>query len=161
MSLDMLVQNVLGRITFSTDFTKPIVRLLRQMVAGHMQRQRLRISKFFSTQVAQFVCVKDSNVSVQRLGGPAHPLAALFGTRHIVLSVRSLVEYSDGRVGKRFSTFFASHLVRLDVMLVLVLLREQVLVELELLPAMLTHGYLFEKKYNLMAKNIMVQWGSD
>ena len=145
MSLDMLIQNVLRRITFSTDLTKPIVGLFRQMVAGHVQSQRLRISKFFSAQIAQFVSMKDSNVRVQRLGGPAHPLAAFFGTRYVILSVRAFVKNSNRRVGKSFAAFFASHLVRLDVVLVLVLLGEEVFVELELLAAVLTHGYLLRK----------------
>ena len=120
------------------------------MVAGHVQSQRLRIRKFFAAQIAQFMSVKDSNVRVQRLGGPAHPLATLFSTRHVILSVRAFVKNSNCRVGKSFAAFFASHLVRFDVVLVLVLLREEVFVELDLLATMLTHGYLLRKKYIIL-----------
>ena len=140
--LHVLVQNVLRRVAFATDFTEPTVGLLWLVIAGHVKGQRLRVGKLLAAKIAKLMGVKDPDVRGQGLVGPADPLAALLRAGDEVLSVRSLVEDPDGGVRELLSALFAGQLVRLDVVLVLVFLGEQVLVELELLAAVLADRHL-------------------
>ena len=67
---------------------------------------------------------------------------------------------SDCRIRKRLSALFASQLVRLDVVLVLVLLRKQKLVELELLAAMLANGNLKIEISKILEKLQIKEFGN-
>ena len=65
------------------------------------------------------------------------------------MTVGPFVKDPNSRVWKCLSTFFASQLVRLDVVFVLVLLGKQKLVKLELLSAMLANGYLEKERFKI------------